>query len=141
MSEDVKNKTNYIQMKIQPRFKDTDALGHINNASISTWFEESRREIFKIFIPDLDPKKWNLIVARVETDYLAQTSYQEEVLVECGIERIGNSSFKVFHRAFQNSVKVAEGRAHLVHFDYKENKSISIPKAIRDQLMKFYIGD
>lgn len=30
-------------------------LGHINNASYATWFEEARRFIFRFFVPDLDP--------------------------------------------------------------------------------------
>lgn len=54
-----------LELTFHPRFNDTDALGHINNASAASWFEEARRPIFEIFIPDLDPKKWNLILARI----------------------------------------------------------------------------
>ena len=31
---------------ITPRFNDTDALEHINNASFVSWFEDARRPIF-----------------------------------------------------------------------------------------------
>ena len=42
---------------ISPGFSDTDALGHINNTKLPIWFLEARNELFKIFTPDLDPKK------------------------------------------------------------------------------------
>lgn len=74
-----------IEYKLSPRFNDTDCLGHINNASIATWFEEGRKEIFKFFVPDLSPKEWNLIVARTEIDYLAQGHYQHDVVIKSAI--------------------------------------------------------
>lgn len=123
-----------LETIITPRFKDTDALGHINNASFPTWFEEARRPIFKLFIPDLDPAKWNLIVARFEIDFLAQTHYQEDVTIHTSIEKIGKSSFVVSHVAFQNKVEVAQARVVLVHFDYNHNKSVVISDEIKNQL-------
>lgn len=41
---------------IQPRFNETDALGHINNTVLTAWFEGARDPIFKLFTPDLDTK-------------------------------------------------------------------------------------
>ena len=38
------------KIEIDPRFKDTDALGHINNASFITWIEEARRRYLKNLI-------------------------------------------------------------------------------------------
>lgn len=120
--------------QITPRFNDTDALGHINNATIATWFEDARRPIFECFVPDLDPKKWNLIIARVELDYLAQGVYQKNVRIETEFEKIGNSSMTILHRAFQEDVKIAQGKAIMVHFDYGENKSKPIPAHIKEKL-------
>ncbi len=123
-----------MEIQFTPRFNDTDALGHINNASIATWFEEARRPVFKFFIPDLDPKKWNLIIARIEIDYLAQGLYQKEALVKTSLEKIGNSSFTLLQEAFQEGVMIAKGRCSLVHFDYAKSKSVSIPESIREKL-------
>lgn len=123
-----------LEMKLTPRFNDTDALGHINNAVIASWFEEARRPIFKIFTPDLDPKKWNLIIARVEIDYLAQCHYQDEVTVETKFEKIGNSSMTIVQIVKQNDIEVAKGKCVMVHFDYQENKSKPISEEIRNKL-------
>ncbi len=123
------------QLKIIPRFNDTDALGHINNASIVSWFEEARRSLFKVFIPDLDPKKWNLIIARVEVDYLAQGQFNEEVLLNTWIEKVGNSSIVVVQEAIQLGTPIARGKAIMVHFDYELQKSAPIPEEIKSKLL------
>lgn len=120
--------------KLLPRFNDTDALGHINNASYATWFEEARRFIFRFFVPDLDPQKWSLIIARVELDYLAQGYYQHEVTITTHVEKIGNSSFALVQEAVQDNVILCRSKAFMVHFDYKTQKSVRIPDEIRQKL-------
>jgi acyl-CoA thioester hydrolase len=120
--------------RFQPRFSDTDALGHINNAAMLTWLEHARRPFFEIFIPDLDPKKWNLIIAKLEIDYLAQTYYQTEVEIQTSFERIGNSSMVLLQEIFQDNKKVAKCKAIIVHFDYQSNSSKAIPEPIRKEL-------
>jgi acyl-CoA thioester hydrolase len=122
------------QFKFQPRFKDTDALGHINNASYATWFEEARRPIFEIFIPDMDPKKWNLIIARVEIDYLAQGHYQTETTINTMVEKIGNSSFTIIQEAYQDGKIISRGKSFLVHFDYGTQKSVPMTAEQRTKL-------
>ena len=123
-----------MEHKFLPRFNDTDALGHINNASYSTWFEEARRPIFQFFIPDLDPKKWSLIIARVEVDFLAQGHYQKETTVKTWVEKVGNSSFVLLQEAYQEEKIICRGKSFLVHFDYGTQKSVTIPASIRTQL-------
>ncbi len=123
-----------LEVKLSPRFKDTDALGHINNASITTWFEEGRQPIFRYFIPDLDPKKWNLIIARIEVDYLAQADYQGEITIKTNVAKIGNSSFQLHQEAFQNNTLISKAKTFLVHFNYTTQKSEPIPENIKNKL-------
>lgn len=123
-----------LNYTLTPRFNDTDALGHINNASYSTWFEDARRPVFEFFVPDLDPKKWNLILARVEIDFLAQGEYQKNVKIETTVEKIGNSSFVLLQEAFQEGKIICRGKSVLVHFDYEIQKAKPIPNELRLQL-------
>ena len=131
----------FMEYTFKPRFNDTDALGHINNASIATWFEEGRRSIFEYFIPDLDPKKWNLIIARLEIDYLAQGYYQKSVTVKTSIEKIGNSSFVLVQEALQDGIVISRGKSFLVHFDYEKQKSTPIPDSIKAKLKDHLITE
>jgi len=118
-----------------PGFADTDALGHINNTVFPYWFENARIEIFKLFTPDLDPKKWSLILAKIEVDFKAQCYYGTEVEVKTFIEKVGNSSFVVLQEVIQNEILVAVGRSTMVHFDHDSQKSEHLPPAIKEKLL------
>lgn len=119
---------------IQPRFSETDALGHISNTSFPVWFEEARTGLFKIFHPSLDIETWPLILARIEVDFIAQTYWGSEIEVKTYLSKLGNSSCHVQHEAWQNGELVAKGLAILIYFDYETNQSQSIPENIRSVL-------
>jgi len=110
-----------------PRFTDTDALGHINNTNVPVWFEGARDPIFKLFIPDLDPKKWSLILAKIDVTFHAQMHYGTDMEVRTYIGHIGNSSFTVYQELWQNNAKCASGNAVMVHFCYEQQKPQPIP--------------
>ena len=126
-------------LELEPRFNDTDALGHINNASMVTWMEESRRPIFKIFNPTLSVSKWNLIIARVEMDYVAQCFFGKKVVIETGFEKIGNSSMIILHDMRQDGNVFARGKSVMVFFDYKKNCTRPIPQEIREALSTHFM--
>ena len=120
--------------KIMPRFSDTDALGHINNTKVTVWFEGAREPVFRFFVPDLDPKKWRLIIAKIEVNYHGQLFYGQEVEVRTFISRIGGASFEVYQELWQHNEKCVSGTATMVHFCFKTQKSMTIPEDIRAQL-------
>lgn len=119
---------------IQPRFSETDALGHINNTVVAVWFEACRTPIFQIFTPELDLKRWPLIVASIAVDFKAQLHYGSEVEVRSWISRIGNSSFEVTQQAWQQGQCCAEGKAALVRFDYQSQKALPLSPELRAAL-------
>lgn len=127
-----------LKTRINPRFGDTDALGHINNVAVANWFEDGRRPMFRFFTPDLDPKKWKLIIAKIEIEYKAQMDFGAEVDLELEIERVGTSSFTVLQRAVQNGVTGAVGRTVVIHYDYSEQRSRPIPEPVRAKLEEHF---
>ncbi|WP_283789567.1 acyl-CoA thioesterase [Bermanella sp. WJH001] len=119
---------------IQPRFSDTDALGHISNTAFPVWFEEARTPLFEMYHPTLDVKSWPLIIARIELDLLAQTYWGGDVDIKTYISKLGSSSCEVTHEAWQKDKMVAKGKAVMIYFDYENEKSVPIPEDIRAQL-------
>lgn len=120
--------------KIQPRFSDTDALGHISNTAFPVWFEEGRTPLFEIYHPTLELKTWPLIIARIELDILAQTYWGEEVEIRTYISKLGTSSCEVTQEAWQKGKMVAKGKAVMIYFDYENEKSMPIPDEVRQAL-------
>lgn len=130
-----------FQHEIEPRFSDTDALGHISNTTFPQWFEQARMPIFRIFHPSLDVRHWSLIIARMEIDLKAQSYWAMPVEIRTRIGKIGNSSFHVVQEAWQGGTEVARGVAVMIHFDYEAETSLPIPDAIREQLAEHQVED
>lgn len=124
---------------IEPRFAETDALGHINNTVLPLWFEKARDPIFRFFTPDLDPKKWALIIARIEVDFKAEIFVNANVEVKTWFEKVGNSSMTVIQQAWQDGKLCAQGKTALIHFDWKLKKTKPINDTIRKQLTEHLI--
>ncbi|WP_417344440.1 acyl-CoA thioesterase [Ferrimonas sp.] len=119
---------------LSPRFSETDALGHINNTVVPVWFEEARTPIFRCFVPSLDHREWNLILAGFKVDYLLPTYYGQDVVITTGVNQVGNSSLKIWHQASQGGKVVARAEVAMVHYDYGEEKPVRIPDEIREAL-------
>ncbi|WP_430461733.1 acyl-CoA thioesterase [Thalassolituus sp. LLYu03] len=121
-------------LTLQPRFGETDALGHINNTVLPVWFEDARTPLFRLFTPDLNPQDWHLIIAKIEVEFVGELFYGREVEVRTYLSKLGNSSMTIAHEAWQDGRLGARGTAVMVHFDHSAKKSVAIPDAIRAQL-------
>jgi acyl-CoA thioester hydrolase len=123
-----------LRCKISPRFCETDALGHINNTILPVWFETAREPIFEMCNPGKDLANWNLILRKIDVDFLAQTYYEYPVEVRSRVAHVGNSSFTVEHQLWQREQLTATGTAVLVFFDYSAQEKRELPPEIRQQL-------
>jgi acyl-CoA thioester hydrolase len=119
---------------LEPRFSETDALGHVNNTVLPVWFEEARTPIFELFCPGMNTNDWHLIIAKIDVDFLAEIYYGKSVEIRTFIEKIGNSSLVIHHEAWQEDKLVSKGNAIMVHFDHKAKTSKPIPDKIRKVL-------
>ena len=123
-----------IFTNIVPRVSETDGVGHINNVFVPIWFEAGRREIFRIFSPNLDFINWKLALVKVMVEYVDQLYLAENVEIRTGIEKVGNSSFNIKEEIYQTNRLCAKGEAIYVNYNFKEKKSEPISTEIRDKL-------
>jgi acyl-CoA thioester hydrolase len=132
-----------FNIKVTPRFGDTDGLRHINNIALTEWFEVGRNPIFRIFTPDLDLsyEKWKLILVRTEFDYRGQMFYGKDVEIKSYITKIGNTSFTIGHEAWQDGKLKATGKAVIVHYDFLEEKSVPITESQRKLLAEHLVSE
>jgi acyl-CoA thioester hydrolase len=73
---------------IQVRFGDTDALGHVNNASFASFAELARLD----FLTRFGGSVRSLILASLYIDFRRQVAFTDEVYVETVVEKLGTSS-------------------------------------------------
>lgn len=119
---------------LEPAFHDTDALGHINNTRLPAWFEQGRTELFRFFTPDLDPRKWRLILARFDVEFMAELHYGTSVEICTYLTRLGNSSFTVTQEARQHGELCARGNTVMVHYDHDKKCARPLEGELRTAL-------
>jgi acyl-CoA thioester hydrolase len=122
------------------RFRDCDALGHVNNAVYLTYLEQARFTLWKEQFglqPGRD-RKPGVIMARVEIDYRSQARYGDELDVRVTLDAIGRSSFTYSYEVLDTASGrlVAQAKTVQVHFDYEQNKAVRIDDDLRASLSR-----
>jgi len=78
-----------FEHQVSLRWRDVDALGHVNHAVFPTYLEEGR-DAFYVQALGRDP---HYVVARVEIDLRAEVRYTDRQLqVRIEVERVGTTS-------------------------------------------------
>jgi acyl-CoA thioester hydrolase len=116
---------------LNPRFSETDALGHINNTVLPVWFEDNRTPMFELFCPGMDTNDWHLIIAKIDVEFLAEIYFGKPVEIRTYMIKIGNSSMVVGQEAWQEGKLTAKGSAVMVHFDHTTKSSKPIADETR----------
>lgn len=127
---------------VEVRFADTDAQGHVNNASYLTYCEMARIRYWS----DVTGEPFaagaggpeSLILAEARITYRAPVFYGDVVTVESRATRIGRSSFTLEHRLTAAGPSrparlVAVSDSVLVRYDYETAAAIPLsPTQIAD---------
>jgi acyl-CoA thioester hydrolase len=125
-----------IQVKV--RFCETDALGHINNASYFVYLEEARIRYFEHLGYNMSMKGWNFILASATCDFLSQGYFNQTLTIKTYVSRIGTKSFTLGHDIVSDETQevIARGSATIVFFDFEKQQSTVIPDYLREGLNK-----
>jgi len=118
---------------IQVRFGDTDALGHVNNASFSAYAELARLD----FLGRFGGSVRSLILASLYIDFRRQVKFTDEVHVDTVVEKIGTSSVTLAQRIFASGERAADVRSTVVYFDYSNSKSRPLTDEMRAAVAPF----
>jgi acyl-CoA thioester hydrolase len=88
--------TFYHSTPIQIRFNDIDGLNHVNNSTIQEYFDLGRMHYMQDVLSDQIFKgDETLIVANINTDFLAPIYLKNRMVVETAITRLGNKSLNM----------------------------------------------
>ena len=108
------------------RFRDVDAMGHVNNAVYSTYLEQARIGI----LGDLGP----FILARVEIDFRAPLQDGAEVEVRSRCSHVGTKSFELQHEIWSPTASSRRPRACSWATTTNEHQSVPITDDLRRTL-------
>lgn len=121
------------EKRVEIRWRDVDAYLHVNNAVYATYLEECRDEWIDAALGDVGDA-WDYVLARVAIDFRRELRLEdEEVVVSCGLSRIGNSSLTLREQIrTRDGELAAEGEAVLVARDRELGRSRPLTEAERE---------
>ena|ERR1700741_3087937 len=127
---------------IQIRFVDIDLAGHVNNATILSYFETARVEFLNEMIEkENDWQSNGLVIAHSEIDYIQPVYLQDKIKVYSRVLKMGTKSFTIENLL----VKMEEGKEIfasyatfvIVCLDYRKKETKEIPSEWRAKFQSF----
>jgi len=120
-----------VVVPIQVRFRDLDALGHVNNAVYLTYLEVARAAYFSRLEPDW-VGKGHFILARAEVDFLRPILLQDPVEVGVRVVRLGRSSFDMEYLLLAAGEEAARGKTVQVWLE--GGRPAPLPQEVRARI-------
>jgi acyl-CoA thioester hydrolase len=122
-------------LKIEVRWADMDALGHVNNAKYFRYMEQARIAWLTKLQSDIFQHEEGPILVAASCHFMRPILYPATIAVSCAVPELRRSSFPMHHSitlADDESVKFAEGEVTMVWVNYKLGKSVTLPAWVRD---------
>jgi len=125
--------------ELAPRFRDTDAMGHINNAVYVTYLEVARQVYWQRLSGAEDYTRVPFILAHVTIDFRAEALVREVLLLGLRCEWVGGKSFAFRYEIHEQQTDrlVVEATTVQVCYDYDRKQSMAVPDDLRRALEAF----
>lgn len=126
-----------VHADVYVRFRDTDAMGHVNNAVYVTYLEVARQEYWTRFSASgADYRHVPFVVAHVSLHFRSPAVVGETVRVSLRTHWVSRSSFGMVYelRERDSGRLLAEAETTQVTYDYANERSMPVPEALRQNL-------
>ena len=128
--------------RVEVRFVDIDAFGHVNNANYLSYIEQARVNYFDGIVNwPYDWSKEGIILAKAELDYIQPIKFKDEITIYTRCSRLGNKSLDLEYRIIKiqdgKEILMADANTVLVAFDYINKKPIEVPADWRRALLSY----
>ena len=124
-----------METRIQTRWPDFDALGHLNHAVYHVYLDEARDEALRNTVGDFNA--WPNVVVHASIDYRREIALGvREIVVRTQIAEVGRSSVRFEQTIFAPDGELAaEAEAVLVAWNPETRRSREITQEERRRLL------
>jgi acyl-CoA thioester hydrolase len=127
-----------VHCPVEVRFRDCDAMGHVNNAVYLTYLEIARFAYWKAAGLDRIQGEISYIMARVEIDFRASATHGDVLDIGLSVTGIGRSSFTMAYDIRDEDGRLlSAAKSVQVTYDYAAGASVPVPDAIRERISAF----
>ena len=133
----------HFELPMQVRFRDIDAMGHVNNAVYFTYMEQARIDYMRAIgsMSDSLDETW-FILAEELCQFKSPVPYGMPIVIQVRVSEMKDSSFVMEYRIVDRNTGcvMALGRTVNVAYDYPAGKSKPIPVEWRERIQVFERG-
>ena len=128
-----------VLLDLRPRFRDTDAMGHVNNAVYITYLEVARQEYWQRLEGLQDYKRVPFILAQVVCDFRSEALVNEVLMLGVRLDWIGTRSFAFVYEIWEKTSgrTVVEASTVQVCYDYEAKRTLVMPEPLKKALESF----
>jgi acyl-CoA thioester hydrolase len=122
--------------EIRVRFRDIDAMGHVNNAVYATYVEQARAEYFEEILEEgLDAV--STVLATLELSYERPIFLGQSVTITITVPELGRSSLAMAYEVFADGERAATAESVQVFLDPETDEPSPIPDRFRERITEF----
>jgi acyl-CoA thioester hydrolase len=125
--------------RVDVRFRDIDAFGHVNNAVVSSYIELARIR-YLVDVLQVEPiGVMPLILANISIDYRSPIFFQDTVEIGSRVDWLGSTSIGMSHElnAAADGRELARSSSVLVTYDYEQSRPMRVPDDWRATLAAY----
>ncbi|MEW5977215.1 MAG: thioesterase family protein [Acidobacteriota bacterium] len=128
-----------FSIPMEVRFRDLDALGHVNNAVYLTYFEVVRTHYWRHLFDLRSYEDFNFLVVRIECNFRSPAMFGETLRIAAAVRELKNSSFVFEYEVTDQETGrlIADGLSVQACFDKQEKRSVPIPNEMRSKIKQF----
>jgi len=127
---------------VEVRYGDLDPQGHVNNSKHLTYFEQARVAYMielGLFTKNQSFMEIGVILADLHITYLEPIYFGQSIKVGVRAVKLGTKSMTWEQNIVDADTgrELAKGEVVMVTYDYKDEKTISVPQEWRERITAF----
>lgn len=127
-----------VGCEIEVRFRDLDAMGHVNNAVFGTYFEVARTTyVRRLGLADGGSadlgKRFPFIMLDLYCRYLSPATMDDRLRLHLKVAHVGRTSFRFEYliTSLADGRAIAVGHSTQVYYDYRTGRPAEVPPELR----------
>lgn len=129
-----------FEVELETRFRDVDAMGHVNNAVYATYLEQAR-VTYLAEVGDTELEEVGIVLADLTIDYRRPIEFGQTVTVGIRAADVGTTSLNFEYEIRADDEVVATAESTTVRVDRDSGESVPIPGEWRDRFEATTNGD
>lgn len=125
-----------FETAVEPRFRDLDPNGHVNQAVYSSYLEQARVRYWREVLERSHAEE-GLAMVRQEIEYSRPVLVDDRVTVKQRIDPLGDSSYPMAYEVHTRDGRAATADVVLIAYDREAMASKPIPGPVRDGIETF----